>query len=179
MNSGRRKRRRALRYVCSFCHYSLQHTAYRRYQLLPHVYCPARNEENDSTSGSDSTFEFSEPVESINTDVSCPEPESESNDLERHSSALSDSSNPSDESCNESAAEVWEGEFSASESESSESQEGTHTQLHFIVSIFLSFFQLCFRISDRAIVHLLSFMFALFNFLSSHSNDSGLLKTFY
>lgn len=179
MNSGCRKRRRALRYVCSFCHYSLQHTAYRRHQLLPHVYCPARNKENDSTSGSDSTFEFSETVDSMNTDsVSCPEPESEPNDLDSHSPAISDSSNLSDESCNESATEVWEGEFSASESESSESQEGTHTQLHFMISIFLSFFQLCFRISDRAIVHLLSFMSALFHFLSSHSNDSGLLKKF-
>ena len=73
-----------------------------------------------------------------------------------------ESSDASEQSCNdESAVEVWEGnegEYSDSESESSEI--GTHTQLHFMVIIFVSFFQLCFRVSDRAIIHLLSFMSA-------------------
>jgi len=45
------------RYICSHCKESLAHMAYRCYQELPHMYCPACIEKDESSSGSDSTFE--------------------------------------------------------------------------------------------------------------------------
>ena len=170
MSSAKRRR---TRYVCSYCNLSLQHTAYRRHQLLPNVYCPAHNDETESGSGSDSTFELSEldnrsiPTDDMPTDL----------DYQQESSSASESTHPSDPSLsndseNESATEVWDVEESESNaSDSDECGEETHAQLHYVVSVFLSFFQLCFRISDRAMMHLLSFLSALFHFLSSHAKD--------
>ena len=50
------KRRRRSRYVCSHC---LTHTAYKRQQELPEIYCPACRNQDSSNSNTDSTFDIS------------------------------------------------------------------------------------------------------------------------
>ena len=51
-------KRRKTRYVCSYCKRSLAHTAYQRHEQLPHLYCPAYKDEEETSSGSDSTFDL-------------------------------------------------------------------------------------------------------------------------
>ena len=171
MSSAKRRR---TGYVCSHCNLSLQHTAYRRHQLLPDVYCPAHND-TESSSGSDSTFELSE---SDNQKIDM----SDEHQQELSSvSELAHASAPSSSELNEfeSATEVWDIEESDSNASSpDQGGEEAHSHLQTIVSVFLSFFQLCFRISDRAMVYLLSFLSALFHYLSSHAKDVPLLKVF-
>ena len=77
-----------------------------------------------------------------------------------HSSPDSSSSSLSGES--DSAPEIWdEAESTSSESDTNSSE---HKQLQ--------------HISDRAISHLLPFLYALFHHLSSHAKDAPLLKSF-
>jgi len=172
MSSAKRRR---TRYVCSHCNLSLQHTAYRRHQLLPDVYCPAHNDDTESSSGSDSTFELSE-SENQSMDMSV-EPPQELSSVSGSVHASASSSSEFDE--HESATDVWDAEGSDSNASSSDQGgEEAHSHLQFIVSVFLSFFQLCFRISDRAMVYLLSFLSALFQYLASHAKDVPLLKHF-
>ena len=167
------KKRRRTRLVCSHCNQSLAYTAYCRHQQLPHMYCPARKEGNDtSSSESDSTFDFSERLDSPK-DMSFATANSCLID-DIHSSPESSSSSLSGES--DSAPQIWdEAESTSSESDTDSSE---HTQLQYIVCLFLSFFQLCFHVSDRAISHLLAFLHALFHHLSSHAKDAPLLKSF-
>ena len=77
-----------------------------------------------------------------------------------HSSPDSSSSSLSGES--DSVPEIWdEAESTSSESDTNSSE---HKQLQ--------------HISDRAISHLLPFLYALFHHLSSHAKDAPLLKSF-
>ena len=141
--------------------------------LHRHIYCPACKEENDtSSSESDSTFDFSERLDSpkdmpLATANSCL-----ADNI--HSSPESSSSSLSGES--DSAPEIWDDAESTSSESDTDSSE--HKQLQYILCLFLSFFQLCFHVSDRAISHLLAFLYALFHHLSSHAKDAPLLKSF-
>ena len=180
MSSETTKRRRTQRYKCSFCHHSLRHSAYRRHQTLPHIYCPARNQ--SESSGSDSTFELSEPKSLVESDSEVEDEILEDgvctqavSDLDTDS-ASTKSMNVSDSSA-ESAPEVWN-DSSDSESETESNTRGSYSHLHFMVSAFVSLFQLCFRVSDQAITLLLSFIFALLNALVFYCNDSGVLRDF-
>ena len=128
----------------------------------------------DGSESSDSTFVFDEFV------ASAP-PNDESVQIEAQ-----DSLAPSDEhstvsmseSCsdtNDSGPEVWyetdEGS-SESDNEAHKLIEGTPvSHLTFFVCLFLSFFQLCFRISDRALSLLLQFFSALLKHICSHVNN--------
>ena len=88
------------------------------------------------------------------------------------------STGESSESAPDSAPEVWDGNDSDSASETESSANSTFSHFHFMVSAFVSFFQLCFRVPDRAIALLLGFMLALLRALLVLSNDGGILKQF-
>ena len=89
---------------------------------------------------------------------------------EEPSSELSNSSGASD-----SAPEVWDDESSFSENKLDPEDPNKLTaakQLHYTVCLLLSFFQLCFRLSARALIFLLLFLSALFkHFCSFIQND--------
>lgn len=123
------KKRRRTRFVCSNCNQSLAYTAYCRHQQLPHIYSPACKEENDtSSSESDSTFDFSERLDSpkdmpLATANSCL-----ADNI--HSSPDSSSFLLSGES--DSAPEIWdEAESTSSESDTDSSE---HKQLQYILA---------------------------------------------
>ena len=91
------------------------------------------------------------------------------------------SSSSSDESSGDSATKAWneKSEFTSESESTSESElieQNTYSQLYYNGQHFLIFFQLCFQISDRAVLHLLAFMSALLYFLSSsYTKDSSLI----
>ena len=150
--------RRRIRYVCPHCKQSLAHATYCK-------------QENDSSSASDSTFDFSEPSSptldcSILSSVELDDKLSSS---ETESSCSSDS---------DSAPEVWKGsDLSSSESEN-ENGRNDQTALQYMFCVFLSFFELTFHISDRALAYLLSFLSALFSYFSSQIENAPALKMF-
>ena len=146
-------KRRRTRYVCSYCNISLQHIAYQHHQLLPDVYCPAHND-TESSSGSDSIFELSE-SDNQNIDMS-DEHQQELSSVSESAHASAPSSSELNE--HELATEVWDIEESDSNAFSSDQGgEEAHSHLQIIVSMFLSFFQHCFRISDRTIYGVFAF----------------------
>ena len=70
----------------------------------------------------------------------------------------------------EEVAEVWDSSTSFDDDSDLELEDTGDVQvkmLHYIVSVFLSFLQLCFNISDKAISLLLKFMYALLKHLAS------------
>ena len=169
---------RRTRFHCSLCQQTLRYSASRRHQDLPRLYCPGyvssmdstqRNSESDS---SDSSFVFDIP-----STTSSPANDSiDRNDDQLKSSPVSPldqalSSESESQSSYDSAPEVWDETDTSLTETDTESEESHQTapvkQLHYIVCLFLAFFQLCFRVSDRALLHLLSFFSALFNHLCS------------
>ena len=95
-------------------------------------------------------------------------------------SNLSSSSASQASSSSESGPEVWD-----ETSDSSSSDESNYDlncavddaeNLRFIVCLFLAFFQLCHRVSDRVLSHLLSFIFALLNHLISYAKGPPIVN---
>ena len=166
------KRRRRTRYTCPFCRQSLVYTAYQRHLDLPNIiYCPVYS--NDGTSSeSDSTFYHSD-GDQIDDLIQC-----EDMKMVRTSDDISLDTSRSSTSC-ESGPEIWDDlDPSSSDSEYTGIDETLPIQVNHIVCTFLSFFQLCFRISDRAIALLLSFLSSLFHIFLLKSSDSTFLKKF-
>ncbi len=137
------------------------------------MYCPACIEKDESSSGSDSTFEHSD-MSDGNDSLGGPASELPS-PVNMDSSSSSNESSSSSES--ESGPEIWD--LSSSESEIDESEpDRPQSQLQRMVCIFLAFFQLCFRISDKAMAHLLTFLSALFHHFSSMLQNAPVLRLF-
>ena len=95
-----------------------------------------------------------------------------------HSSTESSLPSESLSSESDSAPEIWDEAESTSSESDCDSSDRERTQLQYILCLFLSFFQLCFHISDRAISHLLVFFCSLFRHVSSHAKDARLLRSF-
>lgn len=164
-------KRRKTRYPCSSCKQSLGYTAYQRHLELPHIYCPAFVRDDALSSESDSTFNISETAEPEHQAHTVPVLDSVCIEGVDHQDSLSSSSSSSD-----SAPEIWqESSNSDTEDDSNAAKTTFPSQLQYMTSVFLSFFQLCFNISDRAISILLSFLSSLFRIFSSNSED---LKSF-
>ena len=165
------------RFICNLCKQSLGYSAFRRHQDLPHMYCQGYSSIN-STQGNasdslSSTFEFDDLEDS---DFPVHQPVNsiliENHNDEQSTISSSESESSSDNS--DSGAEVWdETEECCSDSETETPQSPATSQLTYFVCLFLSFFQLCFRISDRALSLLLSFISALLQHIGSRVNDSA------
>ena len=158
---------------CTLCNEVLGYTAYKRHQDLPHLFCPGfvlpakRHHEQAMSDSSDSTFVLEDSTTmppSLHSDVN-----DEVTDYESQMSEQSSSSKSSD--TNDSAPEVWdETDSSLSENECDAEDSNMMTavkQLHYTVCLLLSFFQLCFHVSVRALTYLLSFLSALLKHLCS------------
>ena len=170
------------RNVCPHCQQNLGYTALRRHRDLPHLYCPGyisrmvNTQQNNDSDSSDSTFIVDEPS-------SCNSPVSDySGDINISSTEIPPPSpNTPEISDSDSGPEVWD-EASDSEvendSDSTELHHNNAMQLYYVVCLFLNFFQLCYRISDRALSHLLLFFSVLLRHLSFHVQNSPLLVTF-
>ena len=95
-------------------------------------------------------------------------------------SNLSSSSASQASSSSESGPEVWDETSDSSSSDESDSDLNCAVDdaenLRFIVCLFLAFFQLCHRVSDRALSHLLSFLFALLNHLMSYAKGPPIVN---
>ena len=178
---------RRTRFVCTLCQQTLGYSAFQRHQNLPHLYCPGyipsihcTQEQSDSES-SDSTFVLdvpspaSSPLHDATDDI---EPETiPAIDEPLVSLVETQSSGESD-----SAPEVWnEIDSSSSESDSEFDASQLTAQvkcLHYVVCLFFALFQLCFRISDRALSQLLSFLHSLLRHLSFHVNSTPYFISF-
>ena len=138
-------------------------------------------QENESES-SESTFVFDD---SVACDPSICEPVGQDG-LELNDDHSSEPSPESEsESESDSGPEVWpETEECSSDSDTeanAKTQDPPNSQMIYFVCIFLSFFQLCFRISDKALSLLLSFISALLKHIGSSVTDSShasFVKTF-
>ena len=159
---------RRTRFHCRLCQQTLGYSAFRRHQDLPHLYCPGYVSFMDSTQrDSDSDSSDSTLVFDIPSPTSSPANDSTDNQLKCNPVSSLDLALSSESS----APEVWD-ETDTSISETDTEFDESHQiapvkQLHYIVCLFLAFFQLCFRVSDRALLQLLSFFSALFNHLCS------------
>lgn len=166
---------RRTRNVCIHCQQNLGYTALRRHRNLPHLYCPgyATSTMSSDSDSSDSTFTLDEPFpKGCNESTSC---EQESIP---HSPILCSSSSESEASeDSESGPEVWD-DCSENECDLAESQNTPGDRnLHFFMCLFLTFFQLCYRISDKARSHLLLFISSILHHISSHVKNSPYLDT--
>lgn len=168
---------RRTRLHCRLCQQTLGYSAFRRHQDLPHLYCPGYVSSMDSTQrdsdSSDSTFVFDIPSTTSSPSNDSTDSQLECNLVSPLDQALS--SDSESQSSYDSAPEVWdETETSISETDT-DSEESHQTapvkQLHYIVCLFLAFFQLCFRVSDRALSHLLTFLSVLFSHLCSYVKE--------
>ena len=180
------------RYLCRSCQQRLGYSAFRRHQDFPHLYCsghvtsiqPSTPEERDSDSdSSDGMFTFDTTLSAASLFNSTTDNDMAIDNEPQSDPVLDEPQNislelqSSDES--DSAPEVWDTCSSESESESEESHTSTPVRnLQYVVCLFLAFFQLCFRISDKALVYLLSFLCALFKYLCSHVRDAPFLVAF-
>lgn len=122
------------------------------------------------SSDSDSTFNIPTSNNLETAEVSIANDQDHDSDTNLQDSS---SSSASSSSSSESAPEIWE-ESSSSETENN-TEKPVQSHLHFMTSVFIAFFQLCFNISDRAISILLTFFSSLFQVLSSTSET---LKSF-
>ena len=126
------------------------------------------------TESLNSIFEFDDP-ECIDPPTHEPTSSSLHNILE-HSNDFQQSTSSSLESesdINDSGLEVWEEiDDSSTDSEVETTDTLQDSQLMYFVSLFLSFFQLCFHVSDKALSLLLSFISALLRhiFFQLHEN---------
>ena len=154
------------RNICPLCYQNLGYTALRRHRDLPHIYCPGYTKDIDDCSDSESSESTISPSELSATGfpVICGQ--------NTHPSNLSSSSASQASSSSESGPDVWDETSDSSSSDESDSDLNCAADdaenLHFIVCLFLVFFQLCHRVSDRALSHFLSFLFALLNHLISY-----------
>ena len=145
------------RFTCKLCKQSLGYSAFCRHQDLPHIYCPGHIStiapaKDDSFN---STFEFNnlETYDSpTNESVNDVLPDS----LNDEHSSTSVSSPESESSSDDSGPEVWDKtDESGSDSDTEAKESSPFHQLTYFACLFLSFFQLCFHISDKALSLLL------------------------
>ena len=127
-----------------------------------HSHTDVVTKESDSES-LNSTFEFDDP-EWIDPPTHDPASSplrdiiEQNNDFQQSTS----SSSESESDINDSGLEVWdEIDDSSADSEVETTDTLQDSQLTYLVSLFLSFFQLCFHVSDKALSLLLSFISAL------------------
>ena len=171
------------RLQCPRCGQIVSYFTYCRHLRLQ--FCPGGSPNSDSSepeSFSDSTFYNSE-SESQSSDCepffSAPDEK-----IIFNSSESSDSDSPFEIDSDDSAPELWpESEiYGSDESEDSDNDNSNdNTSVKQVQNVFclcLSFIQLCYSISDRAIVYFLTLVAALFKFLSSISPDNNTIKTF-
>ena len=199
---------RKTRYRCVLCDQELGYCAYRRHRDLPSRYCPgflkkkderdrsgteaSDRSDSDSEASSDSTFIADNLIDHENSVDWNPEYDaSQSSDTHMKnmdSSSTTNGSMSSSESTSfesESGPEVWDDdEPELPETSSDETDEGTGSEvqkvkdLKSIVCLFFGFFQLFFRVSDRAIVCLLTFLSSFLKQLSTLITDNQLLFNF-
>lgn len=149
------KRRRRLQ--CPLCKETLSYSAFCRHQQTQS--CIYSNRDVISESGS-SDVEFGDP----DNPGSAGEGDFEVNAV----TDPPDSSSSSSES--DLAPEIWDSDSEPDDnSDKSEVGGGMHSQvtvkLHYILSYFLLFFQLCYHVSDRGLQHILNLILAIFHFL--------------
>ena len=161
-----RAKRRKIRYTCPHCNQSLAHTAYQHHTQLPQLYCHALR--IDSSSDSDSTFIASDSSQDMNVEQSILDSDI---DVPIATDGSTESTSSTD-----TAPEVWEHSSDVDEGDSSDQTEETRSPLKYMLCVFLAFFQLCFHVSDRAMLHLLGFFSAFISYLSSKAKDATVIK---
>ena len=176
------------RLTCPRCSQTVSYGTYCHHQSLP--YCPGTFQDPASESDSDSTFYNSDsrqssPVTSSPStcfdDYDTP---SESG-TQHHTtvSSMDSSTNDSQKSDSDTTApEVWSESDSLSSDDASDTTctvaNTTVVQVQHIFCHSITFLQLCYRISDRAIAYLLTLLGAIFQYLSSLAQQNPSLKAF-
>ena len=175
------------RYHCQYCQQSLGYSVFRRHKDLPSTYCPGVSStrtnyehESESTDSLDSTFVSP----ATRTCMSSQENNHVSAGFENNGlqmlSTSSEGQGSTDSNCD---PEVWdENGMHSSDSDDTNQAVDMHgetvSNLQYIVCLFLTFFQLCFHVSDKAVSHLFTFLSSLFTYLSSNVKDNTMLVLF-
>lgn len=163
------------RLQCPRCKEMLSYSAYCRHQQL--LSCNISS--SVSSSESDSTFS----IGSVESEPECAQ--DHSSDCRYHDDAQiqpisteSSSADSDTESNSDDGAEVWD--ISTSESDSESDAEGhievkKASDFHYVLCLFMLVFQLCYRLSDRGLRHILMFISKIIHWLSLLANASEYL----
>ena len=133
--------------------------------------CEEDSSENLSPISADMSFDFGSTAASESDQASCGSSRSMGVDIIDSSSEPESASNDSQDW--ESGEEIWESSGDEDNSIACENQTAMN-----IVSLFLNFFQLTYRISERAMLTLLAFLKVLISYLATFSQGNSVLKTF-
>lgn len=158
------------------CQQSLSYESYLRHTQLPHLFCPHYKKLTDTTESNSDTNTDADTDSTFNLTDSAPENEDHVL-VQSNSSQVSSSSSISsddDSTRSDSAPEIWD----EASDEDEDVEDTSWTSLQYILSAFISLFQLSFHISDRAIAYLLAFLSALFSHLSSETNSPSHIQNF-
>ena len=152
------------------------------------MYCPGVSStrtnyehESESSDSSDSTFVSpATRTARMSSQENDHVPAGFENNGPQMSSTSSEGQGSTDSNCD---PEVWdENGMHSSDSDDTNQAVDMHgetvSNLQYIVCLFLTFFQLCFHVSDKAVSYLLTFLSSLFTYLSSIVKDNTMLVLF-
>ena len=164
--------RKRPRLQCPLCKETLSYSAYCRHQqtqlCIPDKRCQSFGSQPQSKENEESSN--STHIDDITSG-------NDYQDSEHFSNYVSSSSQSSSDESNDSAPEIWDVESEMTPDDSTEPLPTTN--ITYILSYFLLFFQLCYHVSDRGLQHIINLISSLFHWVSViYGKQSSTLNEF-